>query len=123
MGQLFYNGGVLHRSEAPSEGWVLCVAASPFRPPLGSPYRAHLRALHRRDPRLFLDWARRADGEDYTLVGPAEETAILYDALCRVAIRRGFRIGEPLTEEALREAERRLATSERALYANPGQGM
>ena len=29
---------------------MLCVGASPFRPPLGVPYREHLRALHRRDP-------------------------------------------------------------------------
>jgi hypothetical protein len=119
---VFYNCGVLHRSESPPEGWVLCVAASPFRPPLGVPYREHLRALHRRDPRLFADWARCADGEDLTLVGDAAETAILYDALCRVALRRGFRIGEPLAEGAVQEAERRLAASERALYANASDG-
>jgi hypothetical protein len=110
---------VLHRSETPPEGWALAVAASPFRPPLGVPYREHLRALHRHDPRLFLAWARDADGRDYTLVGGPDETAILYDALCRVALRHGFRIGEPLAEEALRDAERRLAASDRALYANP----
>lgn len=98
---------------------MLCVAASPFRAPLRVPYREHLRTLHRRDPRPFADWARRADGEDFTLVGEAAETAILYDALCRVAISHGFWIGEPLAEEAVRDAERRLAASERALYANP----
>jgi hypothetical protein len=88
-----------------------------FRAPPDVPYREHLRALHRRHPRRFVDWARRLDGEDHTLVGGEAETAILYDALCRVATSREYWIGEPLAEEALREAARRLAASERALHA------
>ena len=111
---------MLRRSETPPEGWVLCVAASPFRAPLSVPYRAHLRALYRRRPRLFLRWAQLAVGEDLTLVGESDETAVLYDALCRVALGHGFRVGDALPEAAMRDAESRLAASDdRALYANP----
>src|SRR5262245_34187382 len=101
---------MLLRSETPREGWVLSVAASPFRAPYGVPYRAHLRALHRRRPRLFLRWAQLAVGEDLTLVGEPEETAVLYDALCRVALGHGFRIGDPIGDPLpapLRAAEGR----------------
>ena len=119
---VFYNGGVLHRSESPPEGWVLCVGASPFRPPLGVPYREHLRALHRRDPGLFADWALCAHQEDLTLVGEEAETAILFDALCRVALRQRLPDPEPSAEGAVQEAERRLAASEHALHANASDG-
>jgi hypothetical protein len=91
---------------------VLCVGASPFRPPVGQPYRAFLRSLHRRNAHLFVEWARQADGSDYTLVGDPAETIILYDALCRVAISHGFWIGEPVPEEVVQQAEHHLAAPE-----------
>ena len=112
-------GTMLRHSETPPEGWVVCIAASPFRPVLGVPYREYLRRLYRRQPRLFVRWARDAQHKDYTLVGDDAETAILYDALCRVALSKGFFIGEPLDEAVVRDAERRLTATERSLCANP----
>ena len=76
--------------------------ASPFAPPdmaIGADpqrYRDYLRALYRHDPGLFTGWVRDAARRDVTLLGDEWLTAVLYDALCRVARSLGLDIGAPL---------------------------
>ena len=97
-----YAGGVLSRAAEPQAGDCIVVGASPFAALDGQTradpraFREHLRRLYRQAPRLFTDGARDAAEKDITLVGDETETAVLYDALCRVARASGFDIGVPL---------------------------
>jgi hypothetical protein len=93
---------MLYRAETPVEGWCAVVWASPFAPPDAATgadperYRDYLRALYRHDRGLFIAWARDAAGRDLTLLGDEWLSAVLYDALCRVARAIGLDIGAPL---------------------------
>ena len=93
---------MLYGATEPVEGWCAVVWASPFALPDAKTgadperYREYLRALYRRDPGLFMAWARDAARRDVTLMGDEELTAVLYDALCRVARSLALDIEEPL---------------------------
>ncbi len=58
--------------------------------------RDYLRQLYRRDAGLFMAWTRDAARRDVTPLGDEWLTAVLYDALCRVARSIGLHVGEPL---------------------------
>jgi hypothetical protein len=91
---------MLGRSTTAEEGYAWAMSNTPFWPPheitTSAAYRQWLRELYGRRPQLFLDAARNARDRSYYLLGQEWMTAVLFDALCRVARAHGMDIGEPL---------------------------
>ncbi len=89
---------MLYYAYRPLEGYALELAVSGFYPPpevVGvDAYVAYLRALYWERPALFVDLAKRAMGEDLTLLASARPELLpaWHAAVCGVARARGWEI-------------------------------
>ena len=108
---------MLYHSPIPLPGRHVDLRDSPFAPPepMGEDeYRGYLRALYKRKPSLFLNWASHCRFRDQTLTGPPELLPILYDALTKVAQSQSWNIAG----DSHPSAPSITTPSDRSTYAN-----